>query len=177
MFIHVGPGETQTLARIPKALLFPAPGMPKGHRLMGYNERGECPMLVDDRCSIYEHRPQTCRKYDCRVLAATGIKLDASAVAGRVRRWKFAVGGNQARKEYSAVRAAAEYLLEHRKSFPAGTLPAHPAQLAALAIKVYEVFCQSDEEPGPQAGVDGRPSHEIVKAVLDALEKFESEAA
>src|SRR5262249_465616 len=70
-FIHIKPEETQTLNRIPKALLFPAPGLPKGNVLMGYNEKGECPMLIDNKCSIYEHRPQTCRDFDCRIFAAT----------------------------------------------------------------------------------------------------------
>src|ERR1700675_3707326 len=56
-FIHIGPEESQTLNRIPKELLFPAPGLPKGHVLLGYDEKGRCPMLVDGKCSIYEHRP------------------------------------------------------------------------------------------------------------------------
>ncbi len=173
MFIHVAPAETQTLARIPKALLFPAPGMPKGHQLMGYNERGQCPMLVNDRCSIYEHRPQTCRNYDCRVFAATRIELDPSAVGERVRRWKFVFGDDKARREHAAVCAAAQYLLEHRRSFPAGALPSHPAQLAALALRVYDVFCKLDEEGG---NGERPPSHQIMQAVMDALQKFESGA-
>src|SRR5262249_23063586 len=75
-FIHVRPDETRTLARIPKALLFPAPGLPKGHKVMGYGENGHCPMLVDNACSIYADRPQTCRTYDCRVFPASGIEPD-----------------------------------------------------------------------------------------------------
>src|SRR5262249_55142718 len=55
-FIHVRPEETRALRRIPKQLLFPAPGLPRGHVLMGFNEKGQCPMLVDDLCSIYEDR-------------------------------------------------------------------------------------------------------------------------
>ncbi|HJV08323.1 MAG TPA: YkgJ family cysteine cluster protein, partial [Acidimicrobiales bacterium] len=60
-FVHIGPDESETLARIPPALLFPAPGLPKGHVVMGYDERGHCPMFVDGGCSIYEARPRTCR--------------------------------------------------------------------------------------------------------------------
>ncbi|HET7720760.1 MAG TPA: YkgJ family cysteine cluster protein, partial [Acidimicrobiales bacterium] len=71
-FVHIGPDERDTLSRIPKALLFPAPGQPKGHVVMGYDERGHCPMFVDGACSIYEHRPRTCRTYDCRVFPAAG---------------------------------------------------------------------------------------------------------
>ena len=46
-FIHIGPEETATLARIPKQLVFRAPGLPKGHVLMGYDESGRCPMFVE----------------------------------------------------------------------------------------------------------------------------------
>ena len=66
-FIHISPDETATLARIPKELVFPAPRMPKGHVVMGYDRHGHCPMLVDGSCSIYVDRPKTCRVYDCRI--------------------------------------------------------------------------------------------------------------
>src|SRR5437868_3481590 len=59
-FVHVEPDETDTLSRIPAELLFPAPRLPRGHMLMGYDERGHCPMLIEGKCSIYEHRPRTC---------------------------------------------------------------------------------------------------------------------
>lgn len=64
MFIHIKPEEAEAIQRIPRALLFPAPGRPKGHLLMGYDGEGRCPMLAGDECSIYEHRPQTCRDYE-----------------------------------------------------------------------------------------------------------------
>jgi len=56
---------------------------------MGYDERGHCPMLVDDRCSIYEHRPRACRTYDCRVFAATGIEPDSPLLRERIAQWEF----------------------------------------------------------------------------------------
>src|SRR5262249_61313433 len=86
----VRPDETRTLARIPKALLVPAPGLPKGHRVMGYDANGHCPMLVDNACSIYADRPQTCRTYDCRVFAATGIDPgDKPLIRERADAWRF----------------------------------------------------------------------------------------
>ena len=75
-FIHIEPDETDTLSRIPAELLFPAPRLPRGHVLLGYDERGHCPMLIDDQCSIYEHRPKTCRTYDCRIFPAAGVGID-----------------------------------------------------------------------------------------------------
>jgi len=90
-FVHVQPDEHDALAHIPGALLFPAPGLPDGHVLLGYDERGHCPMLVDGRCSIYDHRPRTCRTYDCRVFPATGIDVseEKPAIGDRARRWRF----------------------------------------------------------------------------------------
>lgn len=92
-FVHIAADESDTLEHVPAALRFPAPGLPSGNYVLGYDEEGRCPMLVDDACSIYEHRPRTCRTYDCRVFAATGVTPDASQplVAGRVSRWRFTV--------------------------------------------------------------------------------------
>jgi Fe-S-cluster containining protein len=172
-FIHVRPEETRTLGRIPKQLLFPAPGLPEGHVLMGFDDRGQCPMLVDDRCSIYEDRPQTCRDYDCRVLAATGIdpgrEVGRAQIAARVRQWKFTYRDDAARAACSAVQAAAAFLLDHRDCFPHGVLPGNPVQLAVLAIQVYEVF--AEREPGPPAPTPA----EIARAVLAAMEALRSD--
>jgi Fe-S-cluster containining protein len=109
-FVHIAPDEEDTLAHIPPALLFPAPRMPSGHVVLGYDERGHCPMLVDGRCSIYQHRPRTCRVYDCRVFSATGVDPnddDKPLIARQVRRWQFQFPTGRDRIEYEAVRAAA----------------------------------------------------------------------
>ena len=75
-FIRIESDEGDTLAHIPEALRFPAPGRPPGDMLMGYDQRGHCPMLVDNKCSIYDHRPRVCRSFDCRIFAASGIEVD-----------------------------------------------------------------------------------------------------
>jgi len=90
-FVHIGPDEHDTLAHVPAEVRFPAPGLPKGHFVMGYDERGHCPMLIDGDCSIYDHRPRTCRMYDCRIFAVTGVEPDQPAIAARVRDWQFDV--------------------------------------------------------------------------------------
>lgn len=133
-FVHVSPEDTSALARIPRALLFPAPGLPKGHMVMGYDERGHCPMFVDGGCSIYEHRPRTCRTYDCRVFTAAGTKPDGAAIAERVGRWRFDGADEHLQ---SAVRAAARYLQlnAHRLA-----LPANPTQVAYVAARLHDLF-------------------------------------
>jgi uncharacterized protein len=132
-FVHVDPDETDALAHIPSELLFPAPGMPRGHRLLGYDERGHCPMLVDDRCSIYDHRPRACRMYDCRVFAAAGVEPDAaSPVRDRVERWRFVFDTAEDRERFDAVRRAAAALRDDDVRAPA-------AQIAVRAVESHDL--------------------------------------
>lgn len=145
MFIHIGPEETQTIKRIPRALLFPAPGLPKGHVLMGYDDKGQCPMFVDNQCSIYEDRPQTCRDYDCRIFAATSIAVDRETqpeIAKRVAAWEFRYEREEDGEEQRLLREAAAFLSANKDLFPQGNLPSYPVQLAALAVRVYTLLAE-----------------------------------
>jgi hypothetical protein len=141
-FVHIEPDETNTLARIPDALLFPAPRMPRGNVILGYDERGHCPMLVDGKCSIYDDRPRACRTYDCRIFAAADLALDdgdKALIAERVRRWRFSYPTPDDRDRHAAVRAAARYLEEHGE--PAGdAIPTTVTGIAVRAIELHEDF-------------------------------------
>jgi len=149
-FVHVGPDEPATLARVPRGLLFPAPGMPAGHLLLPYDGRGRCPMLGDDgRCAIYDQRPLTCRVYDCRVFAAAGLDADREQITRRARRWRFACPAPEDAERLAAVRAAARWVGGHAAAFPGGVVPDDPADLAVLAVRVADVFL-----PGGPAATD-----------------------
>ena len=142
-FVHIGPQETDTLRRIPAGLLFAAPRLPRGHVLLGYDERGHCPMLIDNKCSIYEHRPRTCRTYDCRVLPAAGIEIadsDKSLIARRAARWRFSFPTDADVHAYEAVRAAGAFLSEHDGVLATAGIPTSPTQLAVLAIEAHGAF-------------------------------------
>jgi Fe-S-cluster containining protein len=131
-FVHIAPDETGALAHVPKALLFAAPQMPAGHVLLGYDERGWCPMLTEAGCSIYEHRPRTCRTYDCRVFPAAGVELDdpaKRAIAERAARWQFRYPTEQDRLDHDAVRATAVTIRARADA------PATATQRAALAVQ------------------------------------------
>lgn len=171
-FIHVGSGETETLSRIPAELLVAAPGLPRGHVVMGYDEKGRCPMLREGRCSIYQHRPLTCRTYDCRVFAASGIAADRQEITARSGRWKFDHPTEDDHAALSAVRAAARFLRGHPECFVGGPRADNPAHVALLALKVFEVFLVRGDGPG----APGRASSDddIVKAVMAAHERFEA---
>jgi Fe-S-cluster containining protein len=167
-FIHIRQTDTAALARIPKDILVAAPGFPKGNLLMGYDENGLCPMLCDGKCTIYEHRPQTCRDYDCRVFAAAGIAAgggDKAVINQHVKRWKFSYPTAQDRAEHLAVQAAASFMQKNAASFPRGRVPENPSQLAILALKVYPVFLGTDN--------DAHNPQKIASAVIEASRAFD----
>jgi Fe-S-cluster containining protein len=168
-FIHVRPEDTRTLGRIRKDILVAAPGLPKGTMLMGYDKKGFCPMMVNDKCSIYEGRPLTCRNYDCRVFTAAGITAgdDKPRINARVRRWKFGYPTKRDRDEHAAVQAAAKFIQEHAECFPGGKIPSTPSQLAILAIKVYEVLLEKEE------GSSVSSDRETANAIVEACKKFD----
>jgi uncharacterized protein len=144
-FIPIAPNETDTIAHIPKALLFPAPRMP-GHYVLGYDEHGHCPMLVDDVCTIYDHRPLTCRTYDCRVLAAADLTLDddaKAAIAERVARWRFSHPTAEDEREHRAVSDAAAFLGDVVRS--------DATQRAVYAVELYEEFMEGSTPADPDA--------------------------
>jgi uncharacterized protein len=172
-FVHIRPDETQTLDRIPKELLFAYPRLSKGNVILGYDEKGHCPMFIDNHCSIYDHRPLTCRNYDCRIFSATGLTVDEDKknISQQARRWKFDFPAAQDHQEFFAVQAAAKFIRDCGECFPAEFVPGNTTQQAVLAIKVYEVFMPSvngsrNNEPTDQC-------HEIVKTIMAAYERFE----
>lgn len=163
-FIRIWPDESEALARINKKLLVPAPGLPKGQVLMGYDKQGRCPMLKDGKCSIFEYRPRTCRKYDCRIFPAAGLtKSDNNCpkIDKQLRLWKFDYPTKRDKDEHKAVIAAAKFIKNHPEIFPAGKVPNTSGQLAILALKVYKVFLSKKKFPPP----------ETAKAIVKELEK------
>jgi uncharacterized protein len=169
-FVQIGPDETETLAAIPPELHFPAPGLPAGHRVMGYDARGHCPMLIDGDCSIYAHRPRTCRTYDCRVFGAAGIAADRTEISERARRWRFSHPTRADDDRQRAVQAAARFLQANAACFPGGVVPDNPTPLALLAVEVHELFLAERGRaaaPGHAAG-----DAELAARVREAIEKF-----
>lgn len=139
-FVPIGPDEVETLARIPEELRFPAPGMPAGHVVLPYDEWGRCPLLADSGCSIYAHRPRTCRTYDCRVFAATGVALDdpgKAAIARRVVRWRFRVTTAADRSARAGLRAAAARLGGDPDALPPDRRPRNATELAVRAVEGF----------------------------------------
>jgi uncharacterized protein len=168
-FVHIGPDEVDTLAHVPAELLFRAPRSPKGHTLLGYDERGHCPMLINEKCSIYAHRPRACRTYDCRVFSAAGVELGGAQhvkIEQRIGRWRFTYADPVDRVRQEAVRAAASYLREHADLMPDGTARM-PATLAVLAFEIHDLFLFLDEATGQSSVV--LPELDVVRSRLVTL--------
>ncbi len=169
-FIHIRAEEKNVLSRVNKNLLFPAPGLPQGHVVMGFNESGKCPMLVNNKCSIYEHRPITCRTYDCRVFTAAGITKcgeDKMLITQRIQRWKFSFPTDLDKTQHTAIKIARLFLLDNVKSFPKGSIPGNSTQLAILAIKIHKLFLKNDEK-GDKTDC-AFPDIEAVKAAIEKI--------
>ncbi len=139
-FVLIAPDELAALAHIPKALLFPAPRMPPGHVLMGYDEHGRCPMLRDAGCSIYEHRPRTCRTYDCRVFPAAGVLPDddpsKAPITATAARWEFTYESDESLQLHRAVEAAAAFVRANAAELEVRTR----TQVAVAAIRTHHLF-------------------------------------
>jgi Fe-S-cluster containining protein len=151
-FIHITPDDKKALKAIPEPLLFAAPGLPEGHFVMGYNKHGHCPMLIDDRCSIYFERPQTCRAYDCRIFSAAGMEpgeTDKALVSERTQHWAFSYASEKNRQQHAAVQTAAAWLRSAQQDtnskLPEGFIPSNSTQLAVLALQIHSLFATSQE--------------------------------
>ena len=132
--------------------LQPVPGT-QGDMLMGFDAHGHCFMFANGGCSIYQHRPETCRTYDCRVFTAAGMKAggdEKSVINERIASWRFSYPHGQDRDEHRAVTAAANFLRQHPVRFPGGHVPSRPSEIAVLAVKTYPVFL---EPPPTDAGI------------------------
>ena len=146
-FIHITAADVGALHAIPKELLVQAPGLPTGHFVMGYTEHGHCPMLVNERCSIYNDRPQTCRAYDCRIFAAAEMQpgeTDKALVSRQTSAWAFSYTTPEATATQKAIARAANWLASERENkssyLPGEFLPSNSTQLAVLALQLRELF-------------------------------------
>lgn len=174
-FIHIRPSDSNTLKHVPKPLLFSAPGLPEGHRLMGYDQQGRCPMLSNGTCTIYQHRPQTCRNYDCRLFAAAGIEAggdEKAFINDRVKRWRFSYPTEKDKEEQQALREAVRFIREHADCFPGGRVPEASGQLAIVAVKAYKIFLPSVQ--GESVSGNKPSNTELAAAVVETCSRFDA---
>jgi hypothetical protein len=144
--IPLRPADTVAQEQVPEEFVLNGPVRP-GHVLMGFRGDGSCPFLAARACSIYAHRPQTCRDYDCRIFAAAGLVPagDRPVISTRVRAWRFTYPCAGDRFEQEAVLQAARFICAWSHRFPAGMRAGTPTATAVLAIKTYDLFMDHGE--------------------------------
>jgi Fe-S-cluster containining protein len=154
-FIHIEPDETETRSHLPSELLFPAPGLPEGHHLMGYDRDGRCPMFRDNTCTIYDYRPRACRIYDCRVFAASQVVPDDTTkarIVDRVQQWQFSFDSKDADLSQRSIAAAARYLTTHAEAV-FGTTGSSATRDSLVAIDISQEFVRNGEIVEPDLAV------------------------
>jgi Fe-S-cluster containining protein len=167
--IHLRPGEKRARKRLPKDYLSVARGLPPGYLLLGYTDKGACPVLIDGRCTIYEDRPLVCRTYDCRMYAATGVTPDRPEIAAQVRRWRFSHPAVADQELHEAVLVAVRFIGEHPQCLPGEAARRQPIRVATLAVAAHEKFLR-----GATVGRRHRPvtEQDRIRAVADANEEL-----
>ena len=161
--IPLRPQDHLALDQVPASRLsLPVAG---GLAQMLPREDGTCPFFGAGGCGIYASRPQTCRDYDCRIYAASGLEPDGDrpVIRERVQEWRFDFGtvADQARAE--AVRHAAAFIREHAALFPAAARAHSAAATAVLAVKVHALFMRP---------LDVTPAQRVIE-VLAAATAFD----
>jgi hypothetical protein len=126
-------------------------------------------MLLEGRCTIYSVRPQTCRDFDCRLFAATGIDSagdDKPLINERIRAWRFSYQSPGSESLHVALRRAAAFLRQASVQPTGLRLPSSPIAVAGLAFKAHPVFL---DEANVQL-----PFEALLAEVLAEIRRFDS---
>lgn len=163
--IPLRPEDRKARAEVPEQYLLGHSA--QGQRwLMGFRDDGSCPFMEGGKCGIYADRPQTCRDYDCRIYAASGLVPDGNraVIERRVREWRFIFGSDAERTDAEAVRAAAHFIRSNAPLFPAGMRAGSATAAAVLAVKAFELF---------RTGEAATPA-DMARRVVDAVREFDA---
>ena len=104
---------------------------------------GDCIHLVNDQCTVYEHRPLGCRYYDCRDFAVVKFEIQGrTALNAVVDSWQL----RNTPADRVAVTAAAFFAKDRalREKMSATDAAARGIQLANLLVKEMQK-CPSQE--------------------------------
>jgi len=147
--------DAVVLPRVPADYVIEVAGAPPGVRYMGYRPDGTCPLLEAGRCTVYAHRPQTCRDFDCRLFAAAGLAsagANKSLIDARIAAWRFQYATDDEVAIHRAMCDAAAFLVACGGEAGAVRLPTTPVAIAGLAFKAYDVFLEAaDATPETRA--------------------------
>jgi len=146
-FIPIHSEERETIALIPVARLTRAANTNEPQWALDQSCGGQCPMLINDACSIYAQRPRTCRRYDCRVFVATGVGVGSgprAPVNERVWRWRFDYPSALDVATQSAVLAAVAFFRRCADLIDSDIAPSDTGDLAKAAVLVHALFLEAN---------------------------------
>ena len=167
-FIPVHRQEWSTRAAIPARLLVTPPTHHRDgdFQLISTTRHGDCALLRNGACSIYRERPQTCRDYDCRLFAASGLSSGYGEIDRQVARWHFHHESEESLRLHAAIRTAARFVIDNERAFPHRRVPKRPADITVVALKSHRVFLDATAQSGaPEA---------IAKAIVQACRAFDA---
>jgi hypothetical protein len=169
--IPLRPADKVALATVPaRHLRLPIDG---GLAQMTHREDGSCPMLEARRCAIYGDRPQTCRDYDCRIYAATGLLPDGErpVIRERVLEWSFEFDGDAEVAQADALRRAAQFIHQNAALFPPAVRADAAAVAAVLAVKTWPLFTDAAVVRQEDGSIDSTAEVQVAR-VLEAARVF-----
>ena len=79
-----------------------------GKRVLKKNIDGSCIHLINDKCSVYEHRPLSCSGYDCRELSVCDVVPPEPEIAEAILKWKWDTTSIKDQKSLKEVRRSAK---------------------------------------------------------------------
>jgi uncharacterized protein len=177
-FVPIRSEERETLARIPPARLTRSARSSEPRWVLDQACAGECPMLIDGACSIYAQRPQTCRRFDCRVSAAAGVGMGSgprARVNERVWRWRFEYPSELDAECQNAVLAAVAFLRRRADLIHLSVAPSDAGELAKAAVFVHEIFLEPAASSAQRAP---RSDAEVAAAInQELLRRSEAQTA
>lgn len=169
-FIPVRHDEWDARRAIPAGLLVTAPGLHGiEDAVLATRRRGDCALLVEGRCTVYAHRPQACRDYDCRIFTAAGVTTGIAAIDARARRWRFRHRDGRSRQAHEATRYAARLMMEHASAFPDARVPPDASGIAIAALKAHAALMDTLDHPLP-------PVHAALR-IVSACRAFDAHVA
>jgi uncharacterized protein len=166
--IPLRPSDAVALARVPDQFL-QWPARVGELARMNFRDDGTCPMLEGERCTIYADRPRTCRDYDCRIYAATGLAPDGNrpVIQQRVREWRFDMADAEEQAQAAALSEAAQFIRANAARFPASARAHSATAVAVLAVKTWPLFL-------PGCAPAASATADLVQRLLEEAQRFDS---
>lgn len=149
-YIEIAEEEREAIAHIPRVHLTVSTRSRERQWALEQSCSGSCPMLVDEVCSIYAHRPRACRRFDCRVFAAASITPGSgprAAVNQQVWRWRFDYPSAADAVRQTALLDAAAFLRRRADLIDPELAPTDTSELAKAAVFVHEIFLPANTPP------------------------------